>query len=572
VELPQPVEPPARVESLEGVHHAAPVPAVRRPLSTRALAAVRGQDGVRLQNAAWVVMCTVVVVLLERLRAPQTFFFDDWDYVVDRRRGVRRLLEPHNGHLTALPTLVYRVLLSTFGMDHYRPYRVVALLVHAGVATGAAYYVRARIGWVAGASAGAAVLLLGSGWQNIFWSIQITWTGTVAAAILTWIALDRQSRASTAVATAGTVAALMCTGVGVAVLAGTAARLAAERAWRRLAVVAGGPALLFALWYVAYGDSTGTSTMLRRVPVFVVDLAAGGVGGLFGRSDTAATVLLVAVTAGVGFAVARRRPRAAFLAPLVCLGVNWILTSWSRAGFEDPASSRYMYVGAVFVILIVADALRDVRAPFLPAAAVVLAVLSVWGNWRQLHDGAEYLRGVTAVTRAELRAMEWARSDVDPAYNADSARMPQLLAHEYFDAVDEFGSPAATDGEVGAAAELARAHADRVSLEALSVGLEPAPGDVVESCSTPAPAADGRVSTSFEVITETTTTISAAATSPVEVRLRRYADEFQVVPLVVPAGETRVLRIGADLAPRQTWVVQIDAAATGVAVCGATGR
>src|SRR5947207_5143984 len=60
-----------------------------------------------------------------------TFFYDEWDYVLGRRgSSVAAYLDPHNGHLSLFPVVVYKILFAIVGLRHYTPYRVAAIAVH----------------------------------------------------------------------------------------------------------------------------------------------------------------------------------------------------------------------------------------------------------------------------------------------------------------------------------------------------------------------------------------------------------------------------------------------------------
>ena len=69
--------------------------------------------------------------ILSWLGRGTTFFYDEWNFVERRRTGViRPLLEGHNGHLSAGPVIVYRVLFATAGLRHYAPYRLTLIGLH----------------------------------------------------------------------------------------------------------------------------------------------------------------------------------------------------------------------------------------------------------------------------------------------------------------------------------------------------------------------------------------------------------------------------------------------------------
>ena len=76
------------------------------------------------------------------------------------------------------------------------------------------------------------------------------------------------------------------------------------------------------------------------------------------------------------------------------------------------------------------------------------------------------------ITKADLAALEIARSTVEPDFQlgAEIAGTPSLVnvyADKYFDAVDDHGSPAYSEGELLEAPESGRRQADIVLSQAL---------------------------------------------------------------------------------------------------------
>src|SRR5688500_4430060 len=66
---------------------------------------------------------------------PMWFFQDEWDFLANRTAfNVHDIFEPHNEHLVALPALGYRALWWLFGLNTYRPYQLVIVLLHLGTA------------------------------------------------------------------------------------------------------------------------------------------------------------------------------------------------------------------------------------------------------------------------------------------------------------------------------------------------------------------------------------------------------------------------------------------------------
>ena len=60
-----------------------------------------------------------------------TFFYDEWAFIFDRRDwSPGSFLEPHGEHIAIVPAAVYKVLFLAVGLEEYRAYRSVVLLIH----------------------------------------------------------------------------------------------------------------------------------------------------------------------------------------------------------------------------------------------------------------------------------------------------------------------------------------------------------------------------------------------------------------------------------------------------------
>ncbi|MDO8364852.1 MAG: hypothetical protein Q7V88_18315 [Actinomycetota bacterium] len=511
--------------------------------------------------ACWGVVALVVLVLLDREGAPTTFFYDEWGFVQHRRGwSPNGFVQPHAGHLVAIPVLIYRVGFELFGLTHYRPFRVMVLLSHLAVATAVFAYVKQRTHVLLAGCAGLAIAMLGSGWQNIYFPFSVSHTLPVALGIAAWMLLDRDTRRADHLAAGAHLVAVLSSGLGISMLIGSGVKLAVQREWGRAVRVLSPAAAAFVIWQLAYGKPAGTVDNLPRMPRYMVDMVAGGAGGLFARDLLWGRLLLGVL---VGLAAMRWRVLLPAAAPLGCLLGDVLLVAYNRAQFGDPTASRYAYEMAVLLLLVLAAATagRPLRRGALPAG-LVLCALSIWGNWALLHRGALGLRIDSTISAHELRAVEWAAGVVAPEFEPDHQRMPFLYAGTYLAAVHELGSPATTDAAVLAAPEATRQLVDQVSLGALGVFTEGFPTAVEpgDDCSA-VDSGDEAVVQAGEVLWV------RAGTAPVEVRARRLADGYVAAPAhIVDAGAGFALSVPVDGAPTQTWSVQLTSAAA-VLVC-----
>jgi hypothetical protein len=98
---------------------------VSQPARGAAIASTR----VAIWTLAFLMALASVVIYRKGLGT--TFFFDEWEFVIDRqpwRWDI--LLTPYNGHLSLLPVLVYKLLFATVGLGPYWVYRLVLLAFH----------------------------------------------------------------------------------------------------------------------------------------------------------------------------------------------------------------------------------------------------------------------------------------------------------------------------------------------------------------------------------------------------------------------------------------------------------
>src|SRR5579862_8876922 len=214
-----------------------------------------------------------------------TFFYDEWTFIVVRRgSSLGSYLDPHNGHLSLFPVLVYKALFATVGLRHYLPYRLVGVAMHL-LCCGLLYViVRRRLGPVGALLPTAILLFLGTAWQDLLWPFQIGYFGSIAGGLGALAVLDtdpplRRTWPAAALLTWS----ILSSGVGIPFLFAAAALLLIRRAgWRHFWVVAL-PAVVYLAWYVGWGGGEQTNrAALLGAPQYIADAAAGAVAGLTG--------------------------------------------------------------------------------------------------------------------------------------------------------------------------------------------------------------------------------------------------------------------------------------------------
>jgi len=546
-------------------------------------------------------LSAVAFTLLYRKGVGTTFYYDEWNFVMNRRDWtLGTFLEPHNEHLSLVPIAIYKVLFATVGIDDYEPYRVAVILVHL-LCVGLLFALaRRRVGDLLAVIVSVPILFLGTAWQDLLWPFQLGYLVSTAAGLGMLLALDRRTVLADVVACVLIAVALASSSIGIAVVVLALVELLARRApWRRLWVV-GVPIVLYALWSLGYGNpraapgaQDGLWPLLRQnvpdTPGYVASSVAGAFGALTGWGIDWGRPLAILAALGLALWFVSGRPftpRA--LAVLAAAAAYWGLGGLFRAQLNLPDQSRYLYFGAILIVLFGVELLSGVRLPTRAVALLgALALIFSISNFGPLQDGARGLQATAGLLSPRLGALELVGRTADPAYRPSPDLAPDITAGAYFDTVAELGSPADSPEEIAGRLDPERQGADEVLVEALPVRLEPAPsrpppgnrpliqavvaGEVGArpGCVTLRPTAPG--ATLDVTAPPAGVAIATSGAAPAEVRVRRFADTFpqQALGTVGPRS-VAVLRFPdrPDIGP---WQVQLSPTEP-VSVCGLTGR
>lgn len=513
--------------------------------------------------------CVTSVLTLLYLSRDTNFFYDEWLAIQEAARSgpVDGLLTPTNGHLSIVAISIYRFLFHTVGLTTYIVYRLVIILLHVTAAVLFYLYARRRIG-AAAAVPTVLLLFLGSGWQVMMWAAGMAFVLPVAAGIGMLLALDREDVRGDVYAGVMLAMALGTSGVGLAVAAGAAIEVL--RRPRRLSrwAALGTPVIFFLLWYAIYGRYApalqSESVDLKSAADYMARSAAYGVAGVFQGSIWQGVLggVILGMSALASFC---KKPRSSgrLLALLAIPLSFWLLTSIARTGLGQPESSRYLYPAAFWLLLVLVESIRGWRAPrstvMLAVAAVAVVLVP---QVDLLGRGANGLRGEAAVVRAELGAVELASSDLAPDFAPDLRLMPNVRVAAYLLAVERFGSPADSPQEILGEIELARAGADQVLVKGLGIMAQPTPSPpLLDGCVTIS-ASTGGLFLFEDALPPSGVTIAGNET-PVEARLRRFAQGFSMDPLsIVPVAVPHSLATPGDTATRDIpWRLQLSSSA-----------
>lgn len=379
-----------------------------------------------------VVLATGLIAFV-LVAARSWFFFDDWYFLA---LDPEQIWKPHVGHWNTVPALVFLAIQRLFGMDHYLPFAVPAILAHLG-AVHLVWRISVRVGvrpWLATAFS-ALLTFLGAGAEALAWAVQIGFVGAVVGMLGVVVLLDRQRLSLGRGASVATVLLLSLASSGVALPFVPAAFALAwlRHGLLRAAAVFVVPLSAFLAWYLALGRPGGGVgpwaglESLARVPEYAVAMLSDGFGRMFpiivlgGLVFTALGVWWI-------FTIRLARPNemAAYLLFLVAPTFA-LVTATARAegGLDTATSSRYVYVIVIsiapFMAMCFDRATR--RATSGPAVALVL-VIAVW-NLGGLAVALDQRVDRVDSTRTELEAAAAAIDAVPDCLDADARPSPR---------------------------------------------------------------------------------------------------------------------------------------------------
>jgi hypothetical protein len=524
-----------------------------------------------------------------------TFFGDEWDPLLYRRGfSLDVLLRPHAEHILLGPTLIYKGVQATIGMESLFPYAVISTVSFLGSVVLLFVYLRRRVDhWLALAGV-LPVLFMGTASEVLLWPFEVSFTASMAAGIGALLALERGDVRGDAIACGLLVLSLSFSELAVSFALGAAVlMILVRRPWSRFYVVIV-PILLYVLWYAGWGHTAESHLSVRNVvdsPIYLLKGLAASASSLLGVPNSVreaaaegrlplVPLIVLGLIPLVAAVVLRKRSRMSLAAPfwsaLVVLISFWLLTAASEAPGRSPWASRYQYVGGVLLLMVLASLASGIRV----RGAVILTALAVGGlaaiaNLRVLYD--EYGRRADLATRERgaLAAFQVGGASADPGFtagphNTDIIPLYSVAVGPYLSAIDAFGSPAYSASELLEAPEDARVAGDQLLAQAEQLRLtavdQPPPAG-----GPPPVVADGIATTASPPGSCLTVPGTGDASPPVElprpgvtvtgpvgsvetVELRRFASSFSIR---YELRGTAVLLIRTDRSPRP-WLLRVS--------------
>jgi MFS family permease len=507
-----------------------------------------------------------------------TFFQDTWEFLMHRRSlSADAILEPHNEHIVLIPVLVNQALLRVFGMSSMVPELVALVLTLLGTAALVFVYARRRLGPWAALIATALLLFLGPAWQDLLWPFQIGFAGSSLFGMAMLLALENEDERWDRAACAFLALSIAFSSLGLAFAVAAAVGLLQQRrrGGLRRAWIVVAPLALYAVWWLGWGHNAENHLSAHNVlvsPRYVWEglsasldslLALGTIAGeVVGRSQYGAPLLIVLLALAAYGGYKRRGFHPGLWPVLAAAATFWFLAAFNTIPGREPYSSRYLYVGGLFAILIAVNLLQGLRFNRwgLLAAAAVTAVV-VGFNLTPLREGRDFFRSQTVLTRSDLGAIEIAERTVEPSFGlppeiAGTPYLNEIEAGNYLEAEREYGSPAYSPGELARAPEAGRVQADLVLANALPLGIETTAGTGSGHGCTKVAGRNGAAPLSLR---PGTTTIELGPGGTGTVSLRRFATgSYPLVSEGVPASSTTRLYIPRDKSIRP-WQLLVEA-------------
>jgi hypothetical protein len=543
----------------------------------------------RLQPLLWLVPLVPIAGFLLWETRGQTLYADEWFFFVHAAAGdPRGLLEPDQGNMVFGAVLVYKATLSIAGAGDHLSLRIVWVALDLLCAGLFFTLMRARVGAFTAAVPALVLTVFGASWEMFGGSLGINVLTSVAAGLAALLALERR---------ADPLACLLLTfsivshSTGFAFVAWALASVLFSPERRARIWLLGPPLILYGAWYLwarQFGQSEITLQTVSSAPAAVVSLLASAAAAMSGTfryagppelgtpdlvifaNEEAGIFVGALIVVAIVWRFGRVGLQSRFAPPLLAIAAYWAsiaLVSPAR----DPATGRYHYASAIFLLLLAGELWRGWR-PSRAAAAGIAAIglVALVPNVINLHYAAQFVRGVSEQDEAKLAVVDALRDRLPPDKiieppPANIGNDIVIPAGEYFEAVDSFGSPAIPIDRLPDAGIVPRLAADRELVYLLELGTEPTRAlPIGPRCFQLAPgsplAGNFRVPRGgFE--------LESQATSEITVGLRRFGyDFFNLEP--APSGSYR-LRIPDDDIP-QPWFARVEAAAP-VRICPLVG-
>jgi len=336
------------------------------------------------------------------LNRDRWFSWDEWAFpsiihpLLQRGDVGRFLFAPYINHWQTIPNLIWEGLYRLVGLRLYWPYLIPMLAAHLGiVALLRILLIRVGAGpWLA-TGLTLPVLLSGAGWADLAFGWQVGFLGAVFFGLAQLLLTDHDGPISGRDG-AGLVlglAGLTCSAVSLAMVPLVGLSLALRRRWLPAAVAVAPLGTVFVAWYLLVGRAGDLSgygypplsiAQLTTVPGFAWQGLLASLGGLAGLPGPAALFGVVALI------VVRRRRMTVTQPGMPLAWAGAVAAVWFFAtialgrflnGATFAAESRYLYVGIVLLLPLVAAALSGIKAD-----RIVVGLIGLLLGWAVINN------------------------------------------------------------------------------------------------------------------------------------------------------------------------------------------
>ncbi len=343
--------------------------------------------------------------------------------------GLEYLFAPHNGHLVVLGRLAYELIFGVAGTDYlvFRIVEVAGVFLCAGL-----FFVLAsrRTAPLIALALSISLITLGYANETLMWGFDLHTVYSAALGLGAMLALERDDRAGDVAACVLLILAVAMLEVGLAFTVGAAVWiLVREDRTKRLWIFLV-PLFLYFVWWLwmhKFGQSDVELSNVRLIPSGIANALGAVVGSLLGLNPTHTASppevvgIVPSAMVAAGFAVAGLvyRISRGNVPPSLWAFLATALTYWltMAMGGRPPDSTRYIFVGAVLVLLVAVEAIRPVRFPPLAIAGFFCVVaFAIPPNVAKLNDGRGPELRDAKILGAEFAMLDLAHGQVEPGY------------------------------------------------------------------------------------------------------------------------------------------------------------
>ena len=274
------------------------------------------------------------------------------------------LLLPHNDHLLVIPVLVFIGLGKMFGLDNHLVYMLPAIFMHIAILFAVGIILKKRCtSTLTALSAVCCVAFMSAGYEVLMMATNMAHVAPIFLGLYQLILIDRQGGISKRDIVASTlgVIAVLCAGTSIPLIVMIALFLTIQRQFKRAILIAAPPATLWLMWFFKYGslnhgvkgDTQYTIfNKTAQIAQYVIQGMQGSLEAISHISGSSTFLIILCF-----FGLYKHSIKSKTILMPFCMAVGAVLfyfiTGFSRVTFGAPVSSRYVYLGAIFIIPLV---------------------------------------------------------------------------------------------------------------------------------------------------------------------------------------------------------------------------